>query len=306
MAKTSVHIEPCNIKTSERYNKREKELNFVRKDLSSLNESFYYIQHSLLVEWKNVAREVKAKTGRNLQKNAAPIKEGVVVIKEDTTMEDLKLFCEKCRTRFGFTPLQIYIHRDEGHSNFKKWKPNLHAHIIWRTYDDNGKSCRLTRQNFREIQTLASEILDMERGFSSDIKHLNALQFRVVQQEKRIEELNLLLSEAQADREGIFTEGQPIFVQESLWDEYIKLVDEYASTKIGCKEVKLNLDPTVVETLRLIKPRGLSCLVDAILKAFIIAYRAKLKEMAATKPRDLIVFRTGSVEDIIKSIRENE
>ena len=41
--------------------------------------------------------------------------EGVVVIKEDTTMEELQELGKRFQERFGVTPVQIAIHKDEGH-----------------------------------------------------------------------------------------------------------------------------------------------------------------------------------------------
>ena len=58
---------------------------------------------------------VNKKTGKvTIVRGSTPLKEGVVVIKEDTTMEQLKHFCEVCKERWGITPLQVFIHRDEG------------------------------------------------------------------------------------------------------------------------------------------------------------------------------------------------
>ena len=39
---------------------------------------------------------------------------GVVVIKEDTTMEELQELGKRFQERFGVTPVQIAIHKDEG------------------------------------------------------------------------------------------------------------------------------------------------------------------------------------------------
>ena len=206
MAQTSVHLKACDISASEAHNKREKELGYVRKDLTHLNESFSFIPHSLQSELANIKKTVKEKTKRKLQKNAVPIKEGVIVIDDRTTMEDLKKFCEECQNKFGIIPLQIHIHRDEGHTlkscqDFNhtleespslenpKWKPNLHAHIVWRMYDSEGRNVRMSKDNCRELQTIAANVLHMERGVSSDRKHLSALQFKIEKEAERLEKL---------------------------------------------------------------------------------------------------------------------
>lgn len=186
MAYTSSHLRACNIAASEVHNKREKDLPYVRKELTHLNESFSYIgERSLRDEEKRIKRCVKNKTGRKLQKNAIPMKEGVVLIKEDTTVEDLQNFCKRCKEELGIIPLQIHIHRDEGHWKDGEWIPNLHAHVVWRMYDENGRNVRLQRGKCCSMQDIAAETLGMERGIPSAKSHLTSLQFKIkcVQQE---------------------------------------------------------------------------------------------------------------------------
>lgn len=204
MAQTSVHLKACDIAASEAHNKREKDLDYVRKDLTHLNESFSYIDHSLQTELSNIRKEVKEKTGRKLQKNAVPIKEGVIVIDDKTTMKDLQRYCDACRDKFGIVPLQIHIHRDEGHAKAKEWKPNLHAHIVWSMYNAEGRNVRLSKQDCRDMQTLAANVLGMDRGRSSDKKHRDALLYKIEQQEKYIEELEGTLTETQQRLKGAF------------------------------------------------------------------------------------------------------
>ena len=189
MAKTSFHLKACDVAASETHNKREKKLDYVREELSGLNESFSYIPHSLQTELANLKREVKEKTGRKLQKNAVPIKEGVLVIEDSTTMEQVKEFCDRLHERFGIIPLQIHIHRDEGHSEAKTWKPNLHAHIVCRMYNEQGRNVDLKRWDPSEMQSMAAECLGMERGKESSKKHLSSLQFKIKMQEEQISSL---------------------------------------------------------------------------------------------------------------------
>lgn len=202
MAQTSVHLKACDISASETHNKREKELDYVRKDLSHLNESFSYIGHSLKTELANIKREVKEKTGRKLYKNAIPIKEGVIVIDSNTTMEDLQKYCSECQRKFGIAPLQIHIHRDEGHRGSKTWNPNLHAHIVWSMYGRDGRNVRLSKDDCREMQTIAAHVLHMERGKSSSKKHLSSLQYKIQELETRLEESNIAIERLKGAFEG--------------------------------------------------------------------------------------------------------
>ena len=203
MKATSIHLKACDIGSAEAHNKREKELDYIRKDLSELNESFSYIDKPLPAIEADIRREVKAKTGRKLQKNAIPIKEGVIVIDENTTLKDLQNFCEECRTKFGMIPLSIYIHRDEGYMNSKDWKRNLHAHIQWRMYDENGRNVRLSKQDMSDMQTMAAQHLHMARGKSSDRRHLSAIQYKVRAEEERLNALESDLNRAESDLKAV-------------------------------------------------------------------------------------------------------
>ena len=161
--KTSINIKPCNIGSSGAHNRRSaeylanirKEKFYIRTDLMAGNEAWVAPElgdTSLAERYNQIAAMVKEKTGRAMQtkdrerinkktgkvtivRGSTPLKEGVVVIKDDTTMEQLQRFCEVCNKRWGITALQIFIHRDEGHygtpGNNATWKPNLHAHIVW-------------------------------------------------------------------------------------------------------------------------------------------------------------------------------
>lgn len=186
MAKTSVHIEPIK-GGSEAHNRREKELDYVRKDLSHLNERFEV--DSVKNRLESIRSNYTKATGQKMQDKATPIREGVVVIGESTTMSDLKVFADRLQERFGIKTIQIHVHRDEGHKKAKEWKPNLHAHMVFDWTDNQGKSLKLKRQDVAEIQTILSQSLNMERGESSEVKHLNAIQYKAKMQEEQLQTL---------------------------------------------------------------------------------------------------------------------
>ena len=207
--KSSIHIKPCNITSSEAHNRRTPEYMrnigdskiYIVPELSSDNEQWInpsFDNVSLRTHYDNIKRMVKEKTGRAMQEKererkgkngkiikvagCSPIREGVLLIKGDTTMADLLRLCDKYLQRWGITPLQIFMHKDEGHwlsgepdaddkESFKigdRWfKPNYHAHIVfdWMNHE-TGKSYKLNDNDMMEMQTLASEILLMERGQS--------------------------------------------------------------------------------------------------------------------------------------------
>ena len=207
--KSSIHIKPCNITSSEAHNRRTPEYMrnigdskiYIVPELSADNEQWinpHFGNVGLQTHYDNIKRMVKEKTGRAMQEKererkgkngkiikvagCSPIREGVLLVKADTTLNDLRRFCDKCNQRWGITAMQIFMHKDEGHwlsgepdandkESFKigeRWfKPNYHAHIVfdWMNHD-TGKSCKLNDDDMMEMQTLASEILLMERGQS--------------------------------------------------------------------------------------------------------------------------------------------
>lgn len=190
MSKTSIHIEPCKIGSSEQHNQRLKHLDYVRPELSKLNESWVGVA-DLPAHLNDLKTLVKEKTGRAMQAKATPIREGVIVIKQDTTIEQLRGLADAIEQRWGIKTLQIYTHKDEGHTDSDgSWKPNLHAHIVfdWVNHD-TGKSIKLSKQDMAEMQTMVADCLEMVRGESSDIKHLGAIQYKTQAEEQRLRTL---------------------------------------------------------------------------------------------------------------------
>ena len=222
--KTSVNIKPCNIGSSEEHNRRKaeylarvnKEKLYIRTELMTRNEAWVapeFENSTLTDRYNQIAAMVKEKTGRAMQtkdrervnkktgkvtvvRGSTPLKEGVVVIKDDTTMEQLCRFCEVCKERWGITALQIFIHRDEGHygtpGDTATWKPNLHAHIVWDWMNhDTGKSCKLDDKAISDMQTLLAECLEMERGTSKEQtgkEHLERADFIIAKQKQEAQQ----------------------------------------------------------------------------------------------------------------------
>lgn len=76
--------------SSEIHNLRLKELHYVRKDLTHLNESWSdprYEGRSIAEIHNDIAERYKSTIGQKVQKNLVMFREGVVVIDENTTME---------------------------------------------------------------------------------------------------------------------------------------------------------------------------------------------------------------------------
>ena len=233
--KSSIHIKPCNILSSEAHNLRTPEY------MRNIGESKIYLipqlvadneywinprlgDYDLQTHYNNIKQMVKSKTGRAMQEKererktksgkiikvagCSPIREGVLLIKPDTTLEDVRRFGEECQQRWGITPLQIFLHKDEGHwlggepapddkESFQisgRWfKPNYHAHIVFDWMDhDTGKSRKLNDDDMMQMQTLASEILSMERGQSKTVtgkEHLERNDFIIEKQRAELERI---------------------------------------------------------------------------------------------------------------------
>lgn len=200
-------MQACKVGSSETHNLREKQLSYVVPEMSHLNESVIH-EHipEALARIEATYTEV---TGQRIQPTATPLKEAVLVIREDTTMEQVEKFGELCRQELGITPIQFHIHRDEGHydSATKEWKPNLHAHIVFdctcrehrlverpakfskdmkskngkpptKLIDNYGKIVRLSKADMSRMQDLASIATGMERGVPSDKVHLDAQRYK--------------------------------------------------------------------------------------------------------------------------------
>ena len=234
--RSSIHIKPCNIASSEAHNQRtiaymrnigESKI-YVVPELATNNEQWINPAlgcPDLQTHYDNIKRMVKEKTGRTMQEKererkgkngkitkvagCSPIREGVLLIRPDTTLADVRKFGEECQRRWGITPLQIFLHKDEGHwlngqpgtedkESFKvgdRWfKPNYHAHIVfdWMNHD-TGKSRKLNDEDMTEMQNLASDILLMERGQSKAVtgkKHLERNDFIIEKQKAELQRID--------------------------------------------------------------------------------------------------------------------
>nr|CRY97075.1 hypothetical protein [uncultured prokaryote] len=252
MATTSINIQPIK-GGSEQHNKREKELDYIRPELSHLNESWE--ADSIANRLATIKENYKKSTGQNMQKKATPIREGVVVIQKGTTMQQLQEFARKAEERFGIKAIQIHMHKDEGYKNGKTWKPNLHAHIVFDWTMPNGKSCKLSRQDMVELQTMCAVSLRMERGKSSDRKHLDAIQYKNEAETKRIQILSEEARKVEAKKnvkEAVFKASEKFkdFIgmttndreKEALKNQNKGLEEENARLKRDKKKLEESLD----------------------------------------------------------------
>lgn len=179
MAKSSIHIQPLKA-GSESHNLRQKDLDYVRKDLTKFNANYGFDLKlsDLRAEQEKLYLE---KIGQRMQKKTTPIREGVFLFEERHTNEDIVKMVNGIRKNFGIKPVQLSIHRDEGHYEHHtgQWVPNFHAHVVfdWQN-KETGKTFKLGREELSKLQDYVAHSLGMERGQKSSKTHLNALQWK--------------------------------------------------------------------------------------------------------------------------------
>lgn len=187
--KTSINFKVAK-SDSEIHNFRKKSFDYIRKDLTHKNE--YWMEQKIADRLLKIESYCKEKSGRKLQKNAMPIREAVVVIKENTTMQDLHNLSKRLEEELKIRIFQIAIHKDEGHydKDTKEWKPNYHAHLVADWQDlQTGKTLKHQSFHYSKMQDLAAECLEMERGVSGSLARLEAVEFKI---KKKEEDLNIL------------------------------------------------------------------------------------------------------------------
>ena len=197
MAQASINIQPVK-EGSEQHNKREKYLDYVHPERTRLN--VYWEKDTQANRLANIKARYFKTTGQKLQKRATPLREGVVNIEEWTTRAELDELAKRFHDRFGIDTFQIAIHKDEGYPNSENGnKLNLHAHMVFDWTDpETGKTIKLNRQQMSEMQTITAEVLGMQRGVSSDKKHLTAMQYK--EKKAREEAEKAIKEKAQADQ----------------------------------------------------------------------------------------------------------
>lgn len=259
---TSANLKPCNVDNAELHCNVEhrKELAYVRHDLTSQNVAWHAYDNRTLRQCFDDACELyKSSTGQKPQlgkverfdiktkrkrtiEGFAPIREMVVVMKPETTEEDIDNLCKEMQTRFGMTPLAFSMHFDEGHwakdidpntgEITRRWEPNLHAHLYFdvmeRRLEDNkgkaidekkrGRTIKFTEKQMSLMQDIAAKTLGMERGekggqrrtnddiyeFQRDaqLKELSGLTMQTNEKKSEIGALNGKIAELKTQVEG--------------------------------------------------------------------------------------------------------
>ena len=192
MAKSSIHFDAVK-PASEAHNYRKQELDYLIPELKNNFENWSL--SSVNDKAKEISKLCKQISGRKLQKNAEPIREAVVNLNSNHTMDDLKQLGNILKEQFGIECFQIHIHRDEGHrdKNTGEIIINHHAHMLFDWQDKNkGTMLRLKNHDLSKIQTVVANALGMERGemrVNSNRERLEAIEFKAAKAEEYLNEV---------------------------------------------------------------------------------------------------------------------
>jgi len=230
--KTSKHFRAAAL-SADRHNRREKMLEHPRPELQPQEKSkwIWEVKDKLSIAQMKAqaAREFAAKPVTvhrqngttytkylTMPKNTEPVMEAVVVIKEDTDIEEVKRWAFDCQQKYGIRPVGVYLHLDEGHwaeldpgqgqteemyrrtdgqewkrlnsrGNYEYWKPNLHAHVVFDWFNhDTGRVINLNREVMRKMEDDLAIILQMERGTPSGKRGLDANTYKAKMEAERL------------------------------------------------------------------------------------------------------------------------
>lgn len=197
-------------------------LGYIHHERTVMNESWHKecqangVPKTLRNYLNDTKRIVKEKTGRAMQKKAEDnvIAEAVVVIDEKTTMADLQELGKEMGERFGWTCVQIHIHRDEGYlrerveqMKHREGKYNLHAHMFFITTNlSTGKSWKRKIGDGSEMQDITAKALNLSRGIrksdrAEQVKETqNVMQFKEIQAQEQIKQAEEKLEKLEKER----------------------------------------------------------------------------------------------------------
>ena len=239
MAKTGIKIKRCNVGSVEAHNERSQEyLDGLSKaglpiyffpNLTAENRSWVNPQYQgrscaqIFEDQKKLYREkvgqdpqltdrtfIDKKTGKERTRAGwSPIREGVIPIKDETTLDDFAPIASWALDH-GLNVIRIDIHRDEGHIDAISgdFKPNRHAHIVFDWLDhQSGKTVKLNANHMSELQTLIAEALGMERGEISDKVHIPSLEYKAKMAAEECKRLCREMAEIMSDNADLRKEG---------------------------------------------------------------------------------------------------
>ena len=271
----------------DRHNKREKQLGHTRPELQPADKTKWMWEapgkQSVYMMRKQAEREYHAIpvvahgrhgdyiTYKSLPKNAVPVKEAVVKIKKDTSIEELRAWADLMEKKYGIRAVAIYIHLDEGHwgtlkegqtedmyrrddgkewkrmnefGEWEYWKSNDHAHVDFDWFDHNkGRCISLGKQVMSDMEDDLARILGMERGTPkavSGVQGIDTWDYKKQEENKRLAEKYARGKQKIQEQQDTITnlDGEIAMKQKKLNDQYL----DYRRTDIKVKGLSKMLE----------------------------------------------------------------
>ncbi|MDD7286137.1 MAG: hypothetical protein PUG89_00630, partial [Succinivibrio sp.] len=242
-------------------------------------------------------KEHNKRGGRPPQKTNC-LQEIVINLKADSKIDDLITISNYIKREYGYIPLEIAIHNDEGFVDKNgKAHYNYHAHIDFCTLNNGVQWCQMERycdkvpytkkdgtkswkfqsNKDSKLQDFIAETLGMERGQKgSKAKRLEHEQYRQVAQQKqvltdKIDELNKI-NKLHHDLFQQYIQQFDITDEEIANHEY-GIVECFLLRGIELKQLRADKENQLKEIELLKKRRGV------ILKRGTEKYRAQKKKL---------------------------
>ena len=180
---------------------------FNKKELDNTLKS----QYELLL---NKKEKIQYKNKSYAKSNESTLVEMVVALSEEQALNYLESgkdlgvgfdnFTKKLCEKYGFTPLQVSLHLDEGNVENGVTKLNIHAHLTLFNFNfekERSVLRTLKKQDYKDLQDLAANSfqevgLNFVRGESKEItnkEHLERNDFILSKQKQQIESYDLIL-----------------------------------------------------------------------------------------------------------------
>ena len=211
MRTSSIHFNPVKV-SSDRHNLRQAPLNYIDAKYSAENESWRTCSVPQAIREGQERYTANDAQKRKPHPKSVFVREGVVVLEERHSLEDLKKVGARLEKEFGMKVFQVHLHRDEGMGEavFRKdpngpvqtgktIKPedrNFHGHILAKWTDEQGKSLRLQRHHMRKMQTVVAQELGMQRGKEgSQAVRMEALEYSEKKARERLAKVSQSLKD---------------------------------------------------------------------------------------------------------------
>lgn len=194
MAISSINIQPATAHCFAHNDRSDKVTYLIDSSKENECSTPAPVAQKALAQMISEAEKYRKENGlRAMKSDTVKAVEAVVNLNATHKLADVERLAEKIEAEFGFRAVQIAVHRDEGKSSSEK---NYHAHIVMCNLTPEGKTIQRTlgRDGLKKLQDITARELGMERGKSSNAKHIDHKIYRVVAKEQenlleKIEEL---------------------------------------------------------------------------------------------------------------------